>query len=204
MSADGDVNIVVAQQLPDTQLLGGVVFHHQQPLAARRGVFLDPGQGRLQALGRRGLGHEGERAARQAVLPVFVQRQHLHRDVPRGRVLLQMAEHGPAQHIGQEHVQRYGRRVVLAGQGERLRAAHGHEDLEPLVAGQITHDAGIVRIVFDDQQDGVVGLQVVAVVRDLLDRALWHAHREERARRWERRYGLTLSVTVTLATDGPT
>ncbi len=162
----------MTQQLCDAQLLGGIVFHHQQSLTARHGVLLDPGQGRLQALGRRGLGHEGERPACQAVLSVFVQRQHLHRDVPRSRVLLQMIEHRPAQHVGQEHVQRHGRRVVLAGQGEGLRAAHGHKHLEPLVTGQIAHDAGIVRIIFDNQQDSVVGLQVVAVVRNLLDRAL--------------------------------
>ena len=100
------------------------------------------------------------------MVPVFIQGQHLHRDVPRGRVLLQMVEHGPAQHVGQEYVERHGRRVVLAGQSERFRSAHGHEHLESLVAGQITQDARIVRVIFNDQQDGVVGLQVVAVVRD--------------------------------------
>ena len=55
---------------------------------------------------------------------------------------------------------------------ERVRAAHSDEDFEPLVTRQITHDASVVRVVFDDQQDGVVGLQVFAVVRNLLDRAL--------------------------------
>ena len=101
------------------------------------GVFLDAGQRRLQPLRRRRLGDEGERAARQAVMPVFIQRQHLHRDVPRGRVLLQMVKHRPAQHVGQEHVERHGRGMELAGQSERFRATHGHQHLEPLVAGQI-------------------------------------------------------------------
>ena len=91
-----DVDVIVSQQLLDAQLLGGIVFHHQQPLAARHGVFLDTDQGCLQPLGRRGLGHEGKRPTRQAVLPVFVQRHHLYRDVPCGRVLFQMAEHRPS------------------------------------------------------------------------------------------------------------
>ena len=38
---DGDVDVVVAQQFADADLLGSIVFHHQQALAARRGVFLD-------------------------------------------------------------------------------------------------------------------------------------------------------------------
>ena len=99
-------------------------------------------QRRLQPLRRRGLGHKGKCAPRQAVMPVFIQREHLNRDVPRGRVLFQMVEHGPAQHVRQEYVQRDGRGMELAGQSERFRAAHGDEHLEALVAGQIDRARG--------------------------------------------------------------
>ena len=39
-----DVDVVVAEQLADAHLLGGVVLDDQQPLAARRRVRLDAGE----------------------------------------------------------------------------------------------------------------------------------------------------------------
>ena len=140
---DHDVDVVVAEQLRDAQLLGGVVLDDQQPLAPRRRVGLDARERRLQPFGGRRLGDERERAARQAVLPVLVQRHDLHRDVPRVGVLLQLAEHRPAEHVGQEDVERDGRRLELARQRQRLGAAHRHQHLEALVVGQV--DAGCGR-----------------------------------------------------------
>ena len=123
-SGRDDLDVVVAQQLGDAHLLGRVVFDDQQPLrGARPGVILDPRQRGLQAFGRRRLGDEGERAARQAVLPVLVQRHDLHRNVPRQRILLELVEHRPAQHVRQEHVERDRRRLELARQRERFGAA---------------------------------------------------------------------------------
>ena len=112
------------------------------------------------ALARRRLGHEREGAARKAVLAVLVERDDLHRDVPRERILLELAEHGPAQHVGQEHVERDRGRLILLGEIERIVAAHGHQHLEALVARQVDQDARVVRIVLDDQQDRVAGLDV--------------------------------------------
>ena len=103
-----DVDVVVAEQLGDAQLLGGIVLDHQQALAARLRVFLDAVSACLEPFRGRRLGDEGEGAARQPVLTVLVQGHDLHRDVPRQRVLLQLAQHRPAQHVGQEHVERDG------------------------------------------------------------------------------------------------
>ena len=75
------------------------------------------------SLPRGRLGHEGECAARQAVVPVFVQGQHLDWDVAGGRVLFQMIEHGPAQHVRQENIERDGGGMEFAGQRERFGAA---------------------------------------------------------------------------------
>ncbi len=47
---------------------------------------------------------------RQAVLTLLFQRDDLHRDVPRGRIELELIEHRPAQHVRQEDVQRDGSR----------------------------------------------------------------------------------------------
>ncbi len=142
----------MSQQLRYAQLLGGIIFHHQQALAAARGVVLDPGQGGLQALGCGGLGYEGESPAGQSVLPVFVQRDDLHRDVPGGRILLQLTQDRPAEHIGQEDVQRDCRRPELADEIEAFSATRGHQYFEPLFMGQVDQRAGIMRVVLDNQQ----------------------------------------------------
>ena len=49
-----------------------------------------------------------------------------------------------------------------------MRALGGDDALEALVARQPQQDARVVRIVLDDQQDGVALLDVVAVVVDVL------------------------------------
>ena len=51
----GHVNVVVPEQLLNTELFGRIVFHDQQAFAPRRGVFFDPQQRRFQALGVVGL-----------------------------------------------------------------------------------------------------------------------------------------------------
>ena len=140
---DHDVQIVVVQQLLDAQLLGGVVLDHQQPLAPRRRVVLDARDRLGQPFGGRRLVDERERAARQPVLAILVQRDDLDRDVPRVGVLLQLAQHRPAEHVGQEHVERHGHRLELPRQRQRLGAAHRHQHLEP--AGRAPGPAGSAR-----------------------------------------------------------
>ena len=93
------------------------------------------------------------------VLAILVERDDLHRNVPGQRVLLELAQHGPAQHVGQEHVERHRGRLVLLGEIERVGAAHRDQHLEALVARQVDQDARIVRIVLDDQQDRIAGLR---------------------------------------------
>ena len=113
----------------------------------------------VDAFGRGRLGDEREGAARQRVLAVLVERDDLHRDVAGQRVLLELAQHRPAQHVGQEHVERDRGRLELLGELERVGAAHRDQHLEALVAREVHDDAGVVRIVLDDQQDGVAGLR---------------------------------------------
>ena len=114
------------------------------------------------------------------MLAVFVEGEHLDGNVARGGILLQVVEHGPAEHVGQKHVQRNGGGVKLAGQRQSLSATGGDEDLESLVVGQVAQDAGVVRIVFDDQQDcGSSGCRDFAIVGNLLDGAFRHADGRE-------------------------
>ena len=153
------------------------------------------------AFRRRRLDDEGERAARQPVLAILVERDDLHRDVARQRILLELAEHVPAQHVGQEHVERDRGRLILLGQIERVFAAHRQQHLEALVAGEIDQDARIVRIVLDDQQQRIAGLDIQPVVRDLLDRALGRGRQQTRS---AERIGSGASSAGRTAPDGPT
>ena len=102
--------------------------------------------------GGRRLHQVGERAVREAVLPLLLDGEHLHRDVARARVELEVVEHRPAEHVRQEDVERDRRRQVLAGEGERLLAAVGDDGLEPLAARDPQQDARVVRVVLDDQE----------------------------------------------------
>ena len=146
MCAVDDLDVVVAEQLDDAHLLGLVVLDDQQALAARLRVVLDPRQ---------------RASLEPSVVVGLVRKEKAPRARPcwrssssvtiwtgmcaGGRVLLELAEHGPAQHVGQEDVERDRGRLVLAGQRERVGAAHGDEHLEALVAGQVDEDARVVR-----------------------------------------------------------
>ena len=68
-------------------------------------------------------------------------------------------------------------RLIFLRQRQRVGAAHRHQHLEALVVRKIGDDAGIVRIVLDDEQDRVARFEPVAVVRDVFDRRLRQAER---------------------------
>ena len=74
---------------------------------------------RFEVLGRRRLDQIRERAVRQAVLALLLDREHLHRDVARRRIELEVVEHRPAEHVGQEDVERDRGRQVLPRQRQR-------------------------------------------------------------------------------------
>ena len=100
--------------------------------------------------------------------------------MPGQRIVLELAQHGPAEHVRQEYIQRNRGRLELLGKVQRLGAARRHQDLESLVACEINQYPRIMRIIFDDQKDSVSGLEVEPVIRNLLDGALLRRHRQRR------------------------
>ena len=108
----------------------------------------------------------------QRVLAVFVMRNHLHGNMPSKRILLELAKHGPAKHIRQRDIERYGGWQILLSEIERICAAHRDDPLEPAVASQAQKDPRIMRIIFDDEQYGIAGLDLRAIVGNLLKRLL--------------------------------
>ena len=142
----------MVEQLDDRLALDVVVLDDQEALGARGGEVPEALEGRLDALGGRRLDEVGKRAAGEDGLALFVDRDDLHGDVPRGRVELEVVQHGPAEHIGQVDVQGDGIGAELPGKGEARRAPGGHDHLEARVAGQAQDDPRLVRVVLDDEQ----------------------------------------------------
>ena len=101
-------------------------------------------------------------------LALLVDREDLHRDVPHGRVGLEVVEHGPAEHVGQVDVQGDGVGAELPGKGKARRASGGHDHLEAPVASQAQEDARLVRVVLDHEQHGVALHDALAVVGNVL------------------------------------
>ena len=119
-------------------------------------VLRDPRSCRLDEIGKR--------SVRQAVLPLFLDRQHLHRNVPGRRIELQVVEHGPAEHVRKEHVERDRRRQVLSRERQRRLPAVGDNALEALVSRKTQEHPRVVRIVVDDQKNVVAVRDLVPVV----------------------------------------
>ena len=83
-----------------------VVIDVKEPAAAMRDdVLAEPIERAFEVAGRRRLDQIRKRPARQAVPALLLDRQHLHRDVPRRRIELQMVQDRPAQHVGQQDVE---------------------------------------------------------------------------------------------------
>src|ERR1700739_2020253 len=101
----GNVDVVMAKQRLDRRLFGVVIFHHEQPFTTRTRVGLDFVQGVSQAIGGGGLGYKREGSTGQALLTVFIEREHLYRNVASSGILLEMVQYRPAQHIWQEYIE---------------------------------------------------------------------------------------------------
>ena len=155
-----NVDVLMPEKLGDAHLLRRIVFDHEQPLLARLRIFLDARKRSAHPFGAGRLGDEGERAAGQAVLTILIDSDDLHRDMARLRVLLELAQHRPTQHVRQKHVERHRRGTILVRQVERIFAARRDQHFETLVMGKIHHDACIMRIVFHDEQHCIARLDV--------------------------------------------
>ena len=126
--------------------------HQQQFLGAPLQRVLDGVERGVQVVLGDRLFQVSHGAQRQAAAPVFVAGDDVHRNVPRGRIVLQPVENRPAGHIGQADVERDGARLELARQRQRGAAAQRHQRLDAAVVRQVHQDAREGDIVLDDQQ----------------------------------------------------
>src|SRR4051812_76915 len=137
-------------------------------------------------MARSRLGDEREGAARQTMLAVLIEADDLHRDMAGQRILLQMAQNRPAEHIGKKDVERHGCRLILPRELDRFISRRCNDGLEAAVACKIEEDAGVVRIVLDDEQYAVAGYDFAALIGNGLDHLEREARRRSNGRRGPR------------------
>ena len=85
-----------------------IVLDDEKALGARRGKVLDAVEGRDKSFGGWFFDEVGKGAVRQAMLALFFERDDLHRNMARCWIELELVEHRPSQHVGQENIQRDG------------------------------------------------------------------------------------------------
>ena len=177
-----DLDVVMIEQLPDAHLFRRIVLDDEQAFAAWLGILHDLGQRRADPFGRGWLADIRKCAAGQGMLTVFVQCDDLNRNVPCQRVMFQLTEHGPAEHVGQEDIERYRGGLELLGEIQGFGAAGRAQDLKALIARQIDQDARIMRIILNDQKNRIPRFEIEAVIRDLFDDALLRRDLQRRRR----------------------
>ena len=171
------LHVAGADELHDAPPSRLVVLHHQQPLDGPVHELVQRGERVAQRfLGGR-LGQEVDGAEPESPLPVLLDRDDVHRDVARRRIVLEPVQNRPAIGVGQPQVQRHRGRLVLARQRQRPVGALRHQPLEPAVARQVQQDLREVGVVLRDEEDAVTLLDGAPVVADraLDDRRQHHA-----------------------------
>ncbi len=123
-------------------------------------------EGRVQVvLGDRFL-QIGHGAERQSAAAIFVAGDHVHRNVPCGRIVLQAVENRPARHVGQVDIERDGAGSEFAREAQRRAAAKRNQNLDAPVVREIHEDSGKGDVILDDQQNRIAGVNQIPVVVD--------------------------------------
>ncbi len=73
------------------------------------------------ASGSGGFDDKRECAPSKPVMTIFIERQHLDWNVPRGRVLLEMVQYCPTKHVRKKYVQRDSGRMEFASESQGFR-----------------------------------------------------------------------------------
>ena len=113
------------------------------------------------------LGQVRDRPEPQAALRLFEQRDDVHRDVARRRVVLEPIEHRPAVHDRQVDVEGDRVRLVVPRHRQADVAARRRQALEAFLVRHVQQDVRERQVVLDDQQDAIAVADRVAIVLDV-------------------------------------
>ena len=88
----------------------------------------------------------------------------LHRNVARERVLLEVIQYCPAEHVRKKNIQHDSKRPELMGKRAYVGSLRGDHALQSLLAYHAEQYLSKVRVVFDDQHYGVPRSHTFAVI----------------------------------------
>jgi len=87
--------------------------------------------------------------------PFLFDTNNLYGNVSCGRILFQVIEHGPAEHIGQENIEHNRQRLKLVSQRAHMRPVGRDDPLQALFPDQAEQDLGEMGIVLNEELDVV-------------------------------------------------
>jgi hypothetical protein len=170
------VDVTVSDQLGDRLALDRIVLDDEQLLDAALGELADAIEAGLEPFLADRLLRVGEGARLQAAPLLVHAGDHVDRDVPGRRIVLEPIEQHPPIDVGQPEVERDGIRLDRARELERLRAARRDHALEARLPPHLEQRHRERRVVLDHEQHAIARLEVVVVIRyrarDLRDRRL--------------------------------
>jgi hypothetical protein len=125
----------VPQQFGDRLPFDFVVLDNQQPLSARHGEVSEAVECGDKPLGSRLLDEIGKSAVRKPVVALFFQSNDLNRNMARRRIELEVVQHSPPKHVGEENIEGDGRGIVSPRKRQPHCSVIGDHALKPLIAG---------------------------------------------------------------------
>ena len=163
-SDGGDLDVLVRDEVDDGRSLRFVVLDDEQPLHLLIDELRDVLERVVQRFARDRLLQIRDRAGLQSGLTLAHAADDVHRDVSRVRMVLEPIEHRPPVDPRQIDVERDRVGFVRVRDAETRVALERDESLESLIARHVEQDLGEVRVVLDDEDDAVAGIEDVAIV----------------------------------------
>ena len=146
-----DVHIAAAEQVAHALALALVVLHHQHAAQILGELGLQPLQGMDQFLALDGLERVAHGAAPHGLLRIVGHRDHVHGNVARDGVALELVQHAQAREIGQVDVQHDGVGLVACRHGQAVGRGVGHLAFEIHLARELGKNVGKAQIVLNDE-----------------------------------------------------
>ena len=135
-----DVHIAAAEQVAHALALALVILHHQHAAQVLGELGLQPLQGVDQFLALDGLERVADGTPPHGFLRIVRDRDHVHGNVARGRVALELVQHAQAREIGQVDIEHDGVGLIVGRHGQAVGRRIGHVALEIHLACQLRQD----------------------------------------------------------------
>jgi len=135
------------------------------------------------------LRHVPDRSETHILRAVLLDRDDVHRDVAERNILFERVEYGPAVHAWQLDVEHDAVRAMLTCERQPVFACSRHDAFESTLADVPRENLRESRVILHDQDDVIVFLHDVAVIRDHGQRrsGWWRCEHRRTRYAWRRR-----------------